>query len=586
MVRLAREYDTGDDVRVRLTLGVPGVPPDLFLRWLGVRFVAGIDGDDGLSNEFAASRADRLPQRRMGVASSRIGRALDERPDWFAALRAACAEAREQRWSLLAVTGTTTGPFMSDAARRSGLPCLQVDVADDRHSFDKWLGEVAVGLATPSSSSRTTPQLNGMPMRPAARLWISPPIGSVQQWRQAIALLERAGLSWQKKADEAWPSGLSTTDSMTELCDAKRFRSDRSGRFSGSDEEVEMGDGSRPMDESLASIPARDRALCVLSDELRLLEVRRRGNWAKLIDARRAESLFSAESMRNVDVRKVGGGTSSSPLSATGLSADFPASDVANLAIRAPSSVDGRTVAEPRIVDLASLKGVDLLIHCTRRQDGPWPGQSWSDYFNELWDALPAKDRSASGALENILRTGRIVAAATAIRGATPVVCFTSAGVRQLAALRRFRAHRHRWDFEPYGLAVTREWLSGRGARPVIYGDESTWKSLPDSDRPYFQPTSGRAAIDWTVENEWRLIGDLSLEDVPGDAAYVLVATQADANRLAPLSRFPIVVLTKDGEDIPASTARAAGSETQLDHSRVESSSSTALAKRTRGRSF
>ncbi|HND54505.1 MAG TPA: hypothetical protein PLV92_18970 [Pirellulaceae bacterium] len=519
MVRLAREFDTGDDVRVRLTLGVPGVPPDQFLRWLGVRFVAWLDVDDVLSNDFAASRADRLPRRRMGVASSRIGRSLDERPDWLAALRAACAEAREQRWSLLAVTGTTTGPFMADAARRSGLPCLQVDVADDRQSFEKWLGQVFLAPTLPSSSSHSTLRPNGAPTRPATRLWISPPIGSVEQWGRALASLERAGLSWQRV------------------------------------DEFETVGGSDPLEESLASIPARDRALCVLADELRLLEVRRRGNWAKLVDARLAESLFSAESMRIVDVRRVDGDTSSSPESAAGTSAGFSASDVANLAIRAPSPIGGSSVAEPRIVDLASLEGVDLLIHCTRRQDGPWPGQAWSDYFDELWDDAPAKDRSASGALGNILRTGRIVASSSAIRGATPVICFTSAGVRELAALRRFRTHRHRWDFEPYGVVVSRAWLSSRGARPVVYGDESTWTSLPDSDRPYFQPTGGRAAIDWTVECEWRLIGDLSLDEIPSDAAYVLVATHADAKRLAPLSRWPFVVLTVPGEGSAASPA-------------------------------
>ncbi|HND54062.1 MAG TPA: hypothetical protein PLV92_16745 [Pirellulaceae bacterium] len=513
MVRLACEHETGDDVRVKLTLGVPGVSPDLFVRWLGVRFAAWLDGGDDSSVEFRSMSADFHERPRMGVASSRIGRALDERPDWFAALRAACAEARERRWSLLAVTGTTTGPFMADAARRSGLSCLQVEVADDRQSFDAWLREV-VALSTSGSSLLTTPATSV-----AARLRLSPTIQTLEQWRRALASLEIAGLEW-RRCDGAPPLEFSPPSPAS----GAQLRSERSDLLqAAADADFDVSEGR--IDESLASIPASDRALCVLADELRLLEVRRRGNWAKLVEARQAESSFPAESMSKID-------DCANPAAEGAVRCSASANT--NLAIRASAP----------IVELSALDGIELLVHCTRRQSGPWPGQTSSDFFDELWDDAPAKDRSASAALRNILRTGRIVASGAAIRGATPMVCFTSTSPRELASLRKFRGHRHRWDFEPYGLAVLREWLRDRGARQVIYGDESTWAGLSDTDRPFFQPTNGRAAIDWTSENEWRLAGDLALDDIPGDAAYVLVATHDDAERLAPLSRWPLVAIS------------------------------------------
>jgi hypothetical protein len=87
-----------------------------------------------------------------------------------------------------------------------------------------------------------------------------------------------------------------------------------------------------------------------------------------------------------------------------------------------------------------------------------------------------------------------------------------------------------------------------RGARPVQYGDDSLWDALPAADRPFFQMDASRTAggkrIDWTVEQEWRHVGDVELGDLPADAALLFVPSEAEARQLAAASPWPIVVLS------------------------------------------
>ena len=58
--------------------------------------------------------------------------------------------------------------------------------------------------------------------------------------------------------------------------------------------------------------------------------------------------------------------------------------------------------------------------------------------------------------------------------------------------------------------------LTTQGAREVIYGDEAVWKDLSKSDRPFYQKIgSNETSIDWSVEQEWRVLGDIDLSLIP-----------------------------------------------------------------------
>jgi hypothetical protein len=120
--------------------------------------------------------------------------------------------------------------------------------------------------------------------------------------------------------------------------------------------------------------------------------------------------------------------------------------------------------------------------------------------------------------------------------------------------LRQYRQHRHRWDFEPYGICINRDWLYDRGSREVIYGDDATWNDLAKNSRPFFQkrmsrPNTNGDMIDWSVEHEWRSLGDVPLAELSANDALVFVRTIEEAQRIAEFSRWPVVSLDQHNEE-------------------------------------
>ena len=206
----------------------------------------------------------------------------------------------------------------------------------------------------------------------------------------------------------------------------------------------------------------------------------------------------------------------------------------------------GASRGGPPILSLTQVSVSDYLTHCTRHVAGPWPDQSVADYRDSLILDRADSDHGPLATLMRIVQQQRLLASAKAIRGGSHVVCFAAVPLPELQRLHQFRPHRGRWDFEPYGICIRTGWLRQRGARPVRYGEAELFEQLPESDRPYFQRrTSGQHdQIDWSVEREWRHVGNVDLSDLLPDDAFLFVPTLTDAARLAPLSRWPIAVLS------------------------------------------
>ncbi len=190
-----------------------------------------------------------------------------------------------------------------------------------------------------------------------------------------------------------------------------------------------------------------------------------------------------------------------------------------------------------------------VLIHCTRSGRGPWPDETKEQHLDRQLMQPSSHDSSAGATLVRILRQRRILATSRTIRGGLSVVSFTAATVSQLAQLHTFRPHRGHWDFEPYAIAIRRDWLVARGTRPVIYADDARWSTLQPQWRPYFQLSTtrgkqGRQLVDWTVEQEWRHWGDLALDELSPADAWVIVPTLAEARVVAAVSPWPVRTLT------------------------------------------
>ena len=187
--------------------------------------------------------------------------------------------------------------------------------------------------------------------------------------------------------------------------------------------------------------------------------------------------------------------------------------------------------------------GEEFLLHWTRRRSGPWPQQDQKHYIDDLIFGVDRKDHRPVSSLYRILASQKLLGTSELTRDPRPVVCFSDLTFDELKARRVFRSHLARWDFEPYGIGIRRSWLEEQGARKVVYGGDSVWEQMAEELRPFFQFCDAERGTDWSVEKEWRVVGDLDLRKVPGDAAIVFVATVEEAERVQEVSRWPVVVL-------------------------------------------
>jgi hypothetical protein len=194
-----------------------------------------------------------------------------------------------------------------------------------------------------------------------------------------------------------------------------------------------------------------------------------------------------------------------------------------------PEAAPGRDRTGPAVRARASnLPGPESVIHFTRSCPGPWPGQTRLAYYRALLEERPDAAHTAFDTLCRILEEGRIRGSRHLVRGGAAVVSFTGRPAAELRSLLRWRPGLIRWTFEPYGVAVRKEALPDLGLAPVIYGPESVWRGLAEEDRYRYQ-SHRPPDLDWSIEEEWRLPGDLDLAALPREAVCVLVPSEREA---------------------------------------------------------
>lgn len=464
----------------QLTRGVPHADAAAVERWLGPRLVWWPHGVP--------------PGRRLGLVSSRLGRRLGERRSWFTALRITCTEMDRQRDVLLTATATTTARFLERAGDLFGIRLIRLEA----------------------------PLAGETPMR-----WL-------QRFRRARS----------KGACRSYcPAFLSPplTPAST-----------------GPDRQ---------------DAPLRDRAVVAISDQVLVLHLRPKGHLDQLVRSRLGDPTWSAKSVRLAlgpglvprsladDLLAQGAvgwvvpGTAPERPPKQEVQVDpennaspKPASEPSGHQQPASAAGVARSWPPAPIILVPPAENWDFLTHWTRDRSGPWPDESEDDYLDRLILSGAGVDRSAWAALRRIVMRQTIVATARTIRGGTPVVSLTAVPLAELPGMRVFRPHRGRWDFEPYGVCIRRAWLQQRGARAVRYGDEAEWHRISPADRPFFQlrttrPRGGRPPIDWTLEREWRHPSDVDLRELRPDEGMLFVPSRNEAEQLARLSRWPIVVL-------------------------------------------
>lgn len=192
------------------------------------------------------------------------------------------------------------------------------------------------------------------------------------------------------------------------------------------------------------------------------------------------------------------------------------------------------------------------LVHCTRSRRGPWPDQSMAQFHDELLQRPWKEQPSVFESLQRILQLQRIIATNGFRGGGKETVCFSSNEINHLLSMRRFQTHLARWDWEPYGIMIDRDWLERNGAKQVSYIDRATANRTDDEALAYCQVlTNDEGSRDWRTEREWRIAGDVRLAPLPFSKAIVFVPTLAEARMLQSLSRWPIAIAnTASGREV------------------------------------
>ncbi|MGR6859826.1 hypothetical protein ACU5EH_05485 [Aliivibrio salmonicida] len=119
----------------------------------------------------------------------------------------------------------------------------------------------------------------------------------------------------------------------------------------------------------------------------------------------------------------------------------------------------------------------------------------------------PSKHRAE--ALKNfasILAEQKIIGGTGYIKGSHTCVCFSETPVSKLSHL--FSDDSRDFKYQPYGIMFNKEYIYKLGGRPAIYGPDSDYQNLPDSQKyrhVRFELGLGQFNVDHTWEREWRL---------------------------------------------------------------------------------
>ncbi|MCA9191155.1 MAG: hypothetical protein KDB03_05325 [Planctomycetales bacterium] len=181
------------------------------------------------------------------------------------------------------------------------------------------------------------------------------------------------------------------------------------------------------------------------------------------------------------------------------------------------------------------------LTHCTRGFSGRQPDETISEFAVRCWLNGYLESTDPLTTLLQIIHDRKIRATSRLTRTEVPCVSLSAVPVPELLRRRRFQAHLGRWDWEPFGLLMRREFLKTMGARPVIYGTEKRFKELPKTEQPFFQPVGRRKeSSNWETELEWRTIGDVDLSIIPSSQIALFVPSFQIASQLSRYAPWPI----------------------------------------------
>jgi hypothetical protein len=160
------------------------------------------------------------------------------------------------------------------------------------------------------------------------------------------------------------------------------------------------------------------------------------------------------------------------------------------------------------------------LTHWTHSYPGPWPNETSADFYHDMLTGPDRYVRCARSTITRILAEGVVRGSDAHMADSETTVSLTSLPPLKALAAMCWRSRWRRWNMEPFGITVRREALVSLGARQVSYYDKLP-PQLSDSEK-IFSQRRGKST-DWSTEQEWRIHGDLRLDDIDPDKIALLM---------------------------------------------------------------
>lgn len=214
---------------------------------------------------------------------------------------------------------------------------------------------------------------------------------------------------------------------------------------------------------------------------------------------------------------------------------------------QSPQQVEDFNIFRHRSTNLFGRNLSEYLFHYTRACPGPWPGQSLAEYLQSLINGYPCAGHTAFDTLCRILKEQLIRASNRLVRGKIPLVSFTSCLPDELAKIRKWNSALIRWTFEPYGIGIRKNILKEMGAQPVIYTSETEFRILPEDDKFRFQPHQP-PKIDWSLEKEWRIPANVSLNHLSPEDMVIVVSTPEESAIINKDFSTPVILASSSGK--------------------------------------
>lgn len=307
-----------------------------------------------------------------------------------------------------------------------------------------------------------------------------------------------------------------------------------------------------------ADPPLHDRAVVFLSDKLFVLALSEGGKIARLLEERvQFDAIPPGTSYLAIPSTRLNRTKSSVGLDwldrgVVGWLNIAPQLD-ADQGFTAIAPNSSQAIHQPLLpIQLIASAHSKYLIHCTRSRRGPWPDQSPAQFHDELLHRPWSSQPTVAQTLLRILQQRRLIATNAYRRGDITTVCFSSKPISDLLAMRQFQPHLARWDWEPYGIMIDRDWLIQHGAKQVSYIDSVTAKTKTAEELTFCQVVSNTpGATHWQKEQEWRVPGDVRLSFIPFSKAIVFVPTIAEATEIQKISSWPIAIVGTSGQSPP-----------------------------------